>query len=611
MSVDPEGGREICREEGCRGDVAEGGRCLGHLEADKLDHVLARMKRDGTLAAQGVVLGEELLERVLHGFAERDERGIRVVADVEFDEATFEGSQVDFRNTIFSGRARFNGAAFRGPVSFAGSIFKHSPMFEGARFEHDANFGHRGPDAKYAPGFEPVFNVVFERRGQFANATFKGAAVFRDASFGLEAYFDAAVFETGLDLQGARFESLVSLSGAEIRQFAEADPEEDKPLIVLPRTSAELHCDGAEFGFPFSLREARLGGGVSFGGTRFKAAADFAGQTFRQRADFSGAEFGAGANFGSCEFHVFPNFGGASFAGETTFSYSKVSGEGSQASFGDATFHGDASFEGVAYTYGVSFAGAQFDRRLDPPKQSRGTSIVQQRDVRPAPGVWARSSRTRFVDRTLFKQASRMEKIAADSLMFAGTQFIAGANLRVRWAETALHETEFGRPSLAVGVDYDSWTSTSWPTTVPIMMTASVGIGITEPNKNVPKALQDADSEALIHRVVLHQQNLDMAAILFRYGVLRRCRLRRLPHLTLVGLHQRIEQLALRDGLVQVDTDGQVPRVARRTSRHVARSQWRWPPRLVDANHRNQTRRGPVQRHSAPATILPTPAVGG
>jgi hypothetical protein len=140
------------------------------------------MKSEGTLSANGVVLGEELLQRILSRFGETGERGLRVVTDVEFDGATFEGSQVDFRNTLFTGRARFNEARFRGPVSFAGSIFKHSPMFEGARFDHDANFGHRGPLAKYAPGREPVFKAAFERRGQFANATFKGAAVFKDAS---------------------------------------------------------------------------------------------------------------------------------------------------------------------------------------------------------------------------------------------------------------------------------------------------------------------------------------------------------------------------------------------------------------------------------------------
>jgi hypothetical protein len=139
---------------------------------------------------------------VLGRFGELGESGLRVVADVEFDGATFEGSQVDFRDTLFTGRARFNKARFRAAVSFAGSIFKHSPMFEGARFDHDANFGHRGPLAKYAPGREPVFKVVFERRGQFANATFKGAAVFKDASFGLPAYFDGAVFEAGIDLEG-------------------------------------------------------------------------------------------------------------------------------------------------------------------------------------------------------------------------------------------------------------------------------------------------------------------------------------------------------------------------------------------------------------------------
>jgi uncharacterized protein YjbI with pentapeptide repeats len=259
--MDPVPRWETCREDGCIGIAADGGRCLTHIAADELDSVLARMKAEGTLSAEGAVLDDELLRRLLDGFGERDERGRGVVANVQFDHANFEGPSPDFTNTVFTGRARFDRAVFRGRVSLWGSVFKHSPIFESAHFEDDALFGRPTVIAK---GHEPVTHTVFERRAQFGDARFKGAAVFKGASFGLAALFDGAVFEAGINLEGARFSDRVSLAGTEIRRkpAPEATTGQTKRVVAPRPDLCELHCDHAAFAAPFSLREATLAGGA-------------------------------------------------------------------------------------------------------------------------------------------------------------------------------------------------------------------------------------------------------------------------------------------------------------------------------------------------------------
>jgi uncharacterized protein YjbI with pentapeptide repeats len=450
--VAPDIASETCGEEACRGTVADGRWCLAHLPDDELESVLARMKAAGTLNAQRVVISDELLGRLLDGFGEADEQRRRVVADVEFDGATFDGALSDFTDIVFAGRARFSDAVFRGQVSFSGSVFKRSPIFEGARFENDAHFGRQGPLGKYAPGDEPVVHTVFERRGQFGNATFKGSAVFRDASFGLAALFDGAIFEAGVDFEGARFANVVSLAGADLRRKSSAKAGMEEKIAFAQADLSELHCDGAEFSATFSLREAKLAGGVSFRRAVFRGDADFAGQTFRDRADFSDADFDRDANFGSSEFHVFPSFNRATFTGDAAFGYSKVSEDGSVMSFDGATFSRDVSLEGVALAYGVSFAGVAFDGHLDLVNATLGgTSSFDNATFERTQAFVRVSADWVTFNRSVFKQAVRME-IAADSLTFHGTQFIAGVNLGVRWAEIVFAETEFGRASLIVGL---------------------------------------------------------------------------------------------------------------------------------------------------------------
>jgi uncharacterized protein YjbI with pentapeptide repeats len=139
--------------------------------------------------------------------------------------------------------------------------------------------------------------------------------------------------------------------------------------------------------------------------TAVGADAYFRGVTFSDDANFSGVTFSADAYFGGVTFSDDAYFSGATFSAD--------------ANFASVFFGGDANFARVAF---------ERARELSP-------FVVSARLV---------------LDDCVFSERIRLE-VAARVLSARATTFAAGVLLRVRWAEIALDDADFARPSTISG----------------------------------------------------------------------------------------------------------------------------------------------------------------
>jgi uncharacterized protein YjbI with pentapeptide repeats len=197
-------------------------RCLAHLAADELDHVLAALRPGVHVDVRGVVATASLVRRLLAGA--RDDRGPRL------------------------GRARFDYAVFPEPVTFAGATFACDASFDHARFEGTASFS----ETRF------VGNVSFADAEMAGNLSLYGAHLARHVSFhgtrvGGDAVFTRASFAAGACLR------MLDLGGA--AAFDEVAVHGDADLA------------GACFGGIVSFRGATVGGDLVFDRARFRAPA--------------------------------------------------------------------------------------------------------------------------------------------------------------------------------------------------------------------------------------------------------------------------------------------------------------------------------------------------
>jgi uncharacterized protein YjbI with pentapeptide repeats len=383
----------MCTADGCTGAVAADGRCLAHLDETAFEGALHQMRTRGELNAQGVTFTDELLGRVIRGF------GWRNLAHVHFESAIFEDAAA-FTSTTFEGRARFNDAIFKGTAAFAGAVFKDSAIFDGARFEAAAVFGR---DDEW--GQDKVEDedeaVVFERRGQFCDATFVGRALFGGTRFGDHALFDTAVFEKSVYFADAGFAAVLSLQGATVPAACFDWAEFVGDLQAARAQLGDTDFRGATFASSFSLADAILGGTVRFPYAKFKRDASFEGCRFPAEADFTSATFGAGARFAKASF-------------------------GGPASFESAVFGQDVDLRDVQCRDAISFRRATFERARE---------LSQP------------CARTVCFDEAAFREPVRLE-LATARATFTRTKFEGGATMRLRWADVVFEETELGRPTI-------------------------------------------------------------------------------------------------------------------------------------------------------------------
>lgn len=236
---------ETCPVEGCRGArVRSDGACVAHMPPTELDQLLARLGRGATLDARGVIIDEQLLQRILRGAPrgdcgrprlrkarfdratfpvparfdavvfERDTSfdGATFAADASFVEARFDG-HVRFAKAAFTGRARFDDASFAGQAWFAATSFAKEVSFERARFGGVTWFG----TARFAADVD-FSNATFAGDVSFSRAEFGCHTFFTGAAFDGEAVFDETTFANEANYRGSAFRGKGGAPQAAVRQ---------------------------------------------------------------------------------------------------------------------------------------------------------------------------------------------------------------------------------------------------------------------------------------------------------------------------------------------------------------------------------------------------------
>ena len=235
--------------------------------------------------------------------------------------------------------------------------------------------------------------------------------------------FDAAVtrLRNGAPLQARN----TTLSAERLRALLDALCVNEHP--VLP---------AADF------QGATLTRGADFHGATFSSYADFEDATFGDiQADFDGVTFSDDANFEGATFRG-AGFYRATFRSDACFVGATFS---DHADFRESTFSRTATFYSATFSRDANFARATFEhaRELGPMSVGLGPMTFDERLV---------------LDDCVFLERIRLD-VTARGLSARGTTFAAGALMRVGWAEIALDNADFARPStLSAAPDWDETT---------------------------------------------------------------------------------------------------------------------------------------------------------
>jgi uncharacterized protein YjbI with pentapeptide repeats len=277
-------------------------------------------------------------------------------------------------------------------AQFDEATFQGTVGFERATFQGDARFDRAAfqGDARFG-------GVTFQGIAWFDKATFQGGAGFDKATFQGGAWFDKATFQRIAGFIEATFQDTVVFGGAAFQ------------------------------------------GGAWFNGVTFQGGAGFDGVSFYGEAVFDKAAFQRIAGFGGAAFYRTAWFGGAAFQRDAGFGGAAFQRD---AGFTGAAFQGDARFDGAAFQHdarfdGVTFQGdAGFDR----------ATFQQAREVGP---MLVRKSL--LLDRAVFHDRAQLE-VAAAMVCCRGGRFLAGVQLRVRWAQVVLDDADLAAPAILTGV---------------------------------------------------------------------------------------------------------------------------------------------------------------
>jgi uncharacterized protein YjbI with pentapeptide repeats len=255
----------------------------------------------------------------------------------------------------------------------------------------------------------------------------------------------------------------VTISAELLNRILGAAPH-DEHQPHRPRLN-QVAFDGAAFGDDASFGGV-IFGPIQFGGATFGDRTQFDGVTFADGAGFQDVTFGDGAWFVAATFGEAAWFAGATFGDDARFTgvtfadaalfYDATFGDRTQfdrvtfagALFNDATFGEDAKFEHVIFGEDAQFDDATFGDRTRFDRVKFGGSVSFD-DVKI--GSWARLgpvvAKELTLRRATFERSPDLA-ISADRLRCPQAKFPDGARLRVRWAEIALDNADFGRPSL-------------------------------------------------------------------------------------------------------------------------------------------------------------------
>jgi hypothetical protein len=190
-------------------------------------------------------------------------------------------------------------------------------------------------------------------------------------------------------------------------------------LAVAPRDDhGDVILTAARF------NRATFHGDARFDRVTFQGGADFEGATFHGDARFDRVTFQRGARFDRVTFHGDAGFHGATFQRGAWFER--------------ATFQRNAVFAGTTFHYAAWFGRATFQR------DARFGGAAFQRARQLGPMLVRKSLR---LDQAVFHERAQIEASAA-AVCCKRTRFLAGVQLRLRWAQVVLDDADLAAPSI-------------------------------------------------------------------------------------------------------------------------------------------------------------------
>jgi uncharacterized protein YjbI with pentapeptide repeats len=240
---------------------------------------------------------------------------------------------------------------------------------------------------------------------------------------------DAALDRLG---EGGRLDGRgVTFTAELLQRLLDATPHDDEGQALLSGalfTQATFTGDasftGATFGGYVEFDNATVAGNASFVAATFKGVVSFSEATFAGEALFSQATFRRLATFMDTFFKVGADFGGVTFEGDATFNRATF---GDDVRFFEATFGDDVSFTDVRCAGDAWFHTVTFDRA-----RQLGPMVVR---------------RMLILDSAIVRERIKIE-ISAAALTCRRVRFLAGVQLRVRWAQVVLDEADLAAQSV-------------------------------------------------------------------------------------------------------------------------------------------------------------------
>jgi uncharacterized protein YjbI with pentapeptide repeats len=231
----------------------------------------------------------------------------------------------------------------------------------------------------------------------FKEATFESDAAFNWVTFRGPAGFQWATFQRGAWFVKAIFH--------------------DRAGFFSARIHGPAQFDGVTFHDEAMFQKATFDSHAWLLAARFHGHADFIGATFEDEAAFRDAVFADQASFRGATFKSLAEFYKVTFKRDALFI--------------DAVFQGDTQFFGATFLRGAWFARTTFQQA-----RQLGPMLVRKSLV---------------LDEAVFYQRTQIE-VTAVAICCQRTRFLAGVQLRVRWAQVILDDADLAAPSILTGV---------------------------------------------------------------------------------------------------------------------------------------------------------------
>jgi uncharacterized protein YjbI with pentapeptide repeats len=224
-----------------------------------------------------------------------------------------------------------------------------------------------------------------------------------------------------------------------------------------------------------NFSSAHFLGNVNFAGADFAGMARFDAAKFQGRADFNSAKFRLSASFDEAEFCGHTNFAGATFHGFVVPLAGRLNTVAA-ATFKKARFQEWAAFTGTSFDSAADFGNASFDKPLSF-LSSHFSKGAHFREAEFKGNIWL--TKAEVLGDLDFRDAVFRSRVMIGPLAGSGALYVDGAKflsdaridasfprmscsktyfggmteLNLRWAEVALNDTSFVKPSRVAAAD--------------------------------------------------------------------------------------------------------------------------------------------------------------